>query len=728
MNFSFSSLGSNPLNNAGHLYINGEEVKDLVIPNSVTTIREGAFNGCSGLTSVTIPNSVTSIAESAFYKCSGLTSITIPNSVTSIGYSAFEDCPNLKRVDISSIEAWLDISIFSNPLTNGGHLYLNGEEVIDLVIPNSVTSIGYEAFKGCRGLTSGTIPNSVTSIDQYAFMCCYDLTSVTIPNSVTSIGDNAFYECFSLTNINIPNSLTSINLGTFYYCSSLTSITIPNSVTAIRISAFRNCSGLKNVSIGNSVTFIGAQAFEGCSGLTSLSIPNSVTTIQGAAFKDCTGMKYVSIGNSVNSIYYDAFHGCSGLTCVSIGNSLTSINAYVFEDCSSLNSVVIPNSITSIGSRAFNNSTNLTSVTIPNSVTSIGREAFFGSRCLKTIYYNAENCTTDADDYYYIFSSCSNIIIGKDVKKVPNYLFYKQKLERVVSHSVTPPTCGARTFGNDGYTASLYVPSEAYADYRAADVWSKFSNIIPISNTIREIKLEQGEFGLTVGGTLKLNATITPSNATLDVLFWSSDSPVAIVDRDGNVTGICEGTATITAEALDGSGVKATCRVSVKNSIATSILLNPAELKLDINQTGTITSEILPAEASNKTVAWSTSNSGVATFKDNNDGSISVLGVANGTATITARTTDGSDLSATCEVIVGTGAVEVVDTAEARVYTANGNIIIAATEDGEAAVYDFTGRLIKRVPVAAGDNTTIPVIPGCYIVKSGATHQSVIVK
>ena len=240
--------------------------------------------------------------------------------------------------------------------------------------------------------------------------------------------------------------------------------------------------------------------------------------------------------------------------------------------------------------------------------------------------------------------------------------------------------------------------------------------------------MEQGEFGLTVGGTLKLNATITPSNATLDVLFWSSDSPVAIVDRDGNVTGICEGTATITAEALDGSGVKATCRVSVKNSIATSILLNPAELKLDINQTGTITSEILPAEASNKTVAWSTSNSGVATFKDNNDGSISVLGVANGTATITARTTDGSDLSATCEVTVGIGAVEGVETAEARVYTANGNIIIAATEDGEAAVYDFTGRLIKRVPVAVGDNTTIPVIPGCYIVKSGATRQSVIVK
>ena len=187
--------GSNPLYYAHHLYLNGEEVKDLVIPNSVTSIRKCAFWGCSGLTSVTIPNSVMSIGKCAFYCCSGLTSVTIPNNVTSIGERAFFGCFGLTSVHISDIAAWCNIEFSddsSTPLIYAQHLYLNGEEVKDLVIPNSVTSIGDYAFMDYSGLTSVTIPNSVTSIGDYAFRDCSGLTSVTIPNSVTSIGDRAF--------------------------------------------------------------------------------------------------------------------------------------------------------------------------------------------------------------------------------------------------------------------------------------------------------------------------------------------------------------------------------------------------------------------------------------------------------------------------------------------------------------------------------------------------------
>ena len=243
-------FGANPLYYAHHLYLNGEEVKDLVIPNSVTSIGNDAFGGCSGLTSVTIPNSVTSIGAYAFSGCSGLTSVTIPNSVESIGglafsgcsgltsvtignsvksigRNAFEGCSGLKSVHILDIAAWCNIEFDfyntynSNPLYYAHHLYLNGEEVKDLVIPNSVTSIGDFAFASCSGLTSVTIPNSVTSIGQYAFSGCSGLTSVTIPNSVTSIEYDTFKGCSGLTSVTIGSGVEEIGFEAFANCPEL---------------------------------------------------------------------------------------------------------------------------------------------------------------------------------------------------------------------------------------------------------------------------------------------------------------------------------------------------------------------------------------------------------------------------------------------------------------------------------------------------------------------------
>ncbi len=314
---------------------------------------------------IVVCDGVTSIGSSAFRRCISLTEITIPASVTSIGKYAFVSCDSLTGVYISSIENWCNIAFnksFSNPLCHGANLYVNGNLVKDLIIPASVTSIGYAAFSGCGSLTGITIPDSVTSIGNAAFSGCNSLTEITIPDSVTSIGDAAFSGCNSLTEITIPNSVTSIGNGTFRDCSSLTGITIPDSVTSIGWSAFECCSNLTEITIPNSVTSIESSAFERCSSLTGITIPNSVTSIGNGTFSGCNSLTSIAIPNSMISIGNGTFSGCSSLTSIAIPNSVTSIRDGTFSGCSSLTSIAIPNSVTSIGWSAFYDCSSLTDV------------------------------------------------------------------------------------------------------------------------------------------------------------------------------------------------------------------------------------------------------------------------------------------------------------------------------------------------------------------------------
>ena len=263
---------------------------------------------------------LTNIGDEAFKECSALTSVTIPNSVKRISNWAFVGCSGLTKVYINDLEAWCKIEFGnwgSNPLYNANHLYLNNEEVKNLVIPNTVTSISDWAFYGCTGLTSVTIPNSVTSIGHTTFMDCSNLTSIVVDSENTvydSRGDcNAIIKTAEnelirgCQNTIIPNSVTSIGNAAFSVCCGLTSVNIPNSVTRIGDGAFAGCYDLTAVTIGNSVTSIEASAFRYCNGLTTLAIPSSVTSIGEVAFSECDGLTSIKVGNntpiSISSVF-----------------------------------------------------------------------------------------------------------------------------------------------------------------------------------------------------------------------------------------------------------------------------------------------------------------------------------------------------------------------------------------------------------------------------------------
>ena len=422
----------------------------MICNNQGLVIKDNVVLGCAEwATSVTIPNSVTSIGDWAFAGCSSLTSITIPNSVTSIANEAFFGCLNVATVSWDT-----DVNPFC--LTQYCH-----ETLKEITIGEHVTSIGDFAFQFCSSLTSITIPESVENIGDRAFEGCSSLTSITIPNSVTSIANEAFDGCKNVTTISWDTDVNPFCL-TQYCRETLKEITIGEHVTSIGDCAFQFCSSLTSITIPESVENIGDRAFEGCY-FISFDIKNTVLAAevednnywgaricnnQGLVIKDnvvvgcAKWATSVTIPESVESIGDGAFEGCYFISfdikntelAASAGandywgamicnNQGLVIKDNVVVDCAIwATSVTIPNSVTSIGDWAFAGCSSLTSITIPESVTSIGAHAFEDCTSLTSIIiYSSEPPIVSEESFYTMLRRIITIYVP-DVSKYEEWV------------------------------------------------------------------------------------------------------------------------------------------------------------------------------------------------------------------------------------------------------------------------------------------------------------------
>lgn len=462
-----------------------------------------------GITSITLPPTITTLEEYAFDNCSNLTTLTLPNTITESRNYTFDRCSQLKHVHIPDLSSWLKIKYTYNSghpfwAVTSGDLYINGEKLTDITIPEDITTIRFSAFRNCKSLTNITIPNHVTAIGRLAFDGC-DITKIVIPDSVVTISDKIFRDCTKLKEVTLPQSLTAITEQMFYNCTALESIVIPESVTTIGAEAFYKCNpyNLKSINIPESVTTIDVDAFNlyipstqstgSFAGvfnvyikdlsswckidfgnassnpvssyqgklyvndvlLTELVIPEDITEIKNYTFAK-TGLKKVTIHDNVTSIGNSAFSGCQ-LNEITFGRNITSIGSNIYYSCDKINipnlewlfninyasthdlyynhkgtiyidnqpinDIVIPENVTKINDYIFKNNNNITSINMHNEVTTIGKYSFYGMSALNSVTIG--NKVTHIGNYAFGYDKAlTSISIPSSVIEIGNYAFY----------------------------------------------------------------------------------------------------------------------------------------------------------------------------------------------------------------------------------------------------------------------------------------------------------------
>lgn len=628
-------------------------------------------NNCKTLT---LPESLTSIGNWTFRGMAALESIVIPNAVTKMGTYAFADDTSLKSAKLSTSCPWLKEGLFSecNALQS-------------ITIPSAVTKMDGYMFTNCKALTSATFEDGTDLIEMgygaswknYGLFSDCPLKTLNLGRWLsynTEVASRSpFYSIDALKNLNIGKNVKVIDKYMFSYCEGLEEVNLPDNITSVNLWGFRGCSSLKSVRLSEKLSQVGDYGFAGCTSLDNVTFPASMTSVASNSFSDCTALRKLDLGQNLLIIGPSAFENDKALEGIEIPSTLYGLGVASFKNCTSLPYVEVK-SISSVGKEAFMGCTGLKWISLSDKTTSLGENSFAG---------------------------CSNIAYVK-------------------SYATTAPE-GLVNFPSEVVTnGTLFVPEGYEDDYTYSATWEDWMNIKPLTENVlvSSITLSQTEANMKATETLPLSATVGSENAVNKSLIWkSSNEAIATVSAGGVITANAVGNATITAIAADGSGVKATCDITVVPTLAESISLDQPTLTLKKKRTAHLVATISPVTTTNKSLTWKSDNPEIATV--DNEGNVKTLTA--GETTIKVSANDGSGITAECHLTVTApkagdsnddDEVNVVDAVNTVNYILNkvvGTFEFEAADvnkDNHISVSDVTGTtaIILQQPLQAKEN------------------------
>lgn len=502
-----------------HRFSNCPSLKKIVLPEGVSSLSQESFKNCDNLQQIIMPNSLEDLENEVFSECDKLERIYIPAGVKSIGKKVLSGCPNLKEITVDPNNPYFDSRENCNAIIDSktGKLIIgcNGT-----VIPNSVTSIGENAFWG-SGIESITIPESVTEIGESAFEKCLSLKIVTLPSSVTSINDRAFYDCMELSSIALPSKLKTIGMEAFAYCQSMIELKIPASVDNIGMNICMDCPNMKsikvdsknpvydsrnnckaiietatdrivlgiaNTSIPKTVKSIGSYAFQ-TSLIDKLYIPRNVIHIGTGAFSYCRSLSTISVDprnpvydsrdncnaiietatntlitgcirteipQSVIAIGKSAF--CGGLTpsILNFSDNIKVIDDYAFVDCEQINTIILPTTLDYIGTNAFANCNSLNNIEI-NNIKSWGFATFIHDNSLINVEFNVP-ISSIGEEAFGSCSSLENLVLPEGLDSINLIAFQNCNKLKYVKYPSTLKYIGEQAFCNCTSLTSPILP------------------------------------------------------------------------------------------------------------------------------------------------------------------------------------------------------------------------------------------------------------------------------